>query len=56
MLWPICPLVLYVLMRIWILARRREMDDDPVAFALTDWRSQLMLGLACVTYLVAPHV
>lgn len=55
-LWPICPLVLYVLMRIWILARRREMDDDPVAFAITDWRSQLMLGLACVTYLVAPHV
>lgn len=55
-LWPICPLVLYVLMRIWILAKRREMDDDPVAFALTDWRSQLMLGLACATYLVAPHV
>ncbi len=55
-LWPICPLVLYVLMRIWILAKRREMDDDPVAFALTDWRSQLMLGLACAIYLVAPHV
>ena len=55
-LWPICPLVLYVLVRIWILAKREEMDDDPVAFALTDWRSQLMLGLACVTYLVSPYV
>ncbi|MEM7695058.1 MAG: UbiA family prenyltransferase [Pseudomonadota bacterium] len=55
-LWPICPLILYVLMRIWILARRKEMDDDPVAFALTDWRSQIMFALSGIIYLAAPHV
>ena len=56
LLWPICPLILYVLMRVWILSRRKEMDDDPVAFALTDWRSQIMFGLAGTIYLVAPYV
>lgn len=56
MLWPVCPLILYALMRIWILARRREMSEDPVWFALTDWRSQVTFALAALTYVVAPYV
>jgi 4-hydroxybenzoate polyprenyltransferase len=41
LLWAICPLLLYLLWRIWALARRAELDEDPVLFALTDRRSQL---------------
>ena len=41
LLWAICPLLLYLLWRIWTLARRGELDEDPVLFALTDRRSQL---------------
>jgi hypothetical protein len=41
LLWPLCPLILYMLLRIWILARRSQMHDDPVVFIMRDWRSQL---------------
>ena len=34
-LWLIVPLLLYWLTRIWLLASRGELDDDPVIFALT---------------------
>ena len=40
LLWSICPLLLYLLWRIWTLARRGKLDEDPVLFALTDRRSQ----------------
>lgn len=56
LMWPICPLILYALMRIWILARRNEMHDDPVWFALTDWRSQLTFGATALVYVVAHYV
>ncbi|MEO1066168.1 MAG: UbiA family prenyltransferase [Pseudomonadota bacterium] len=42
LLWPICPLILYLLLRIWMIARRGEMEDDPLVFLLRDWRSQLI--------------
>ena len=35
-LWLICPLMLYWISRVWLLARRGEMHDDPVVFALKD--------------------
>ncbi len=41
LLWPLCPLILYMLLRIWILARRAQMHEDPVVFIMRDWRSQL---------------
>lgn len=41
-LWPLAAIVLYMIIRIWILARRDEMHDDPIVFIITDWRSQLM--------------
>jgi len=43
-IWLVCPLVLYILMRIWILARRGHMHDDPVVFMMIDWRSQIMIA------------
>lgn len=53
LLWPICPLVLYIILRIWILANRREFNEDPVTFILTDWRSQVMVGFGGILVLLA---
>jgi 4-hydroxybenzoate polyprenyltransferase len=48
MMWPLAPIVLYLTMRVWILARRDEMHDDPVVFIIRDWRSQIMLAIGAV--------
>lgn len=53
MIWPLCPLVLYIIMRVWILAKRREFYDDPVVFITTDWRSQIMIGLGALLMICA---
>lgn len=44
-LWAICPVFLFWLMRIWILTSRREMVDDPVHFALNDRVSWVCFAL-----------
>ncbi len=51
MIWLVCPLVLYMIIRIWILARRNEFNDDPVVFLLTDWRSQTMVAIGAAIVL-----
>ncbi|MCV6639407.1 UbiA family prenyltransferase [Candidatus Albibeggiatoa sp. nov. NOAA] len=35
-LWMICPALLYWTTRVWFLANRRSLQDDPVLFALKD--------------------
>jgi hypothetical protein len=45
-LWLLFPLVLYWLSRIWIIASRGEMDEDPVLFAAKD-RTTILVVLAC---------
>lgn len=35
-LWAACPLLLYWISRVWILAHRGQMDDDPIVFAIKD--------------------
>jgi len=35
-LWLLCPIVLYWTSRVWVLAARGEMHEDPVLFALRD--------------------
>jgi 4-hydroxybenzoate polyprenyltransferase/phosphoserine phosphatase len=48
-LWLLVPLLSYWLVRVWRLARRGRMHDDPVVFALTDWRSlAVLVGFAAV--------
>lgn len=47
-LWPLCPLVLYLLLRIWMLARRSMLHEDPVVFIMRDWRSQLTMAAGMV--------
>lgn len=44
-LWAICPLMVYLLWRIWSLARKGKLDEDPVLFAITDRRSQFIAAL-----------
>jgi hypothetical protein len=39
-IWLLCPLLLYLLSRVWLLARREELNEDPLVFALEDRRSQ----------------
>lgn len=41
-IWLLCPLVLYLITRIWFLARRGEVNEDPVLFIIRDRRSQGM--------------
>lgn len=45
-LWLLCPLILYWVSRIWVVAHRGGMHDDPVVFAATDRVSQVV-GLLC---------
>lgn len=36
LLWLLTPLLLYWIVRVWLLAHRDEIDDDPVIFAIKD--------------------
>lgn len=51
-LWLICLVLMYWVGRLWLLARRGELDDDPVVFATTD-RSSLMAGAIVAGLLMA---
>ena len=42
-IWAICPLLLLWISRVWMLAHRGQMPEDPLLFALRDKPS---LGLA----------
>ena len=42
LLWLIVPLMILWLSRVWLLASRGELNEDPVVFALTDRVSQLI--------------
>jgi 4-hydroxybenzoate polyprenyltransferase len=47
LLWMIVPLMILWLNRVWLLASRGKLNEDPVAFALTDSIS-LVIGLLAV--------
>jgi 4-hydroxybenzoate polyprenyltransferase/phosphoserine phosphatase len=47
LLWLSVPLITLWLNRVWLLASRGQLDEDPVAFALTDPMS-LVIGIAVV--------
>lgn len=44
MMWPACLVMLYWISRIWIIAHRGNMDDDPIVFALKD-KASLLCGM-----------
>jgi 4-hydroxybenzoate polyprenyltransferase/phosphoserine phosphatase len=41
-IWLLCPLLLYLVTRIWLLARRNELHEDPVVYVIRDRRSQFI--------------
>lgn len=51
LLWLICPLLLYWIGRIWFLASRRFLSEDPVVFALRD-RTSLLIGAATIVLVI----
>jgi 4-hydroxybenzoate polyprenyltransferase len=54
-LWLACPLLLYWTSRVWLLAHRGVMHDDPILFALRDRQSWLVVGLlAVIGYIAGP--
>lgn len=46
-LWLLCPLLLYWISRVWVVAHRGAMHDDPVVFAFSD-RVSRIIGILCV--------
>ncbi len=52
-LWITVPLVLFWLTRIWLLAGRGELDDDPVIFAIRDWVSLVVAACVVVVAVLA---
>jgi len=55
LIWLVCPIILYQMARIWFLARRGHMPDDPLVFMIRDWRSQLM-GLVVLAIMIAASI
>lgn len=54
LLWLFCPLLLYWITRIWHLAWRGRMTDDPLAFAAKDPQTYLVgaIGIAAILFAI----
>lgn len=53
LIWLICPIILYQMSRVWFLARRGLMPDDPLVFMIRDWRSQVTGAMVLVIMVAA---
>jgi 4-hydroxybenzoate polyprenyltransferase len=51
-MWLIAPIMILWLSRVWLLASRGELDEDPVIFAIRD-RFSLLLGAILIAVVVA---
>jgi len=49
----LCPMMLYWISRMWLLARRHEMHEDPVVFTMTDHRTYWLALIAGVALALA---
>jgi len=52
-IWLVCPVLLFWISYIWIIAHRGEMIDDPLVFALRDRISRFAIGAMAVLMIVA---
>lgn len=52
-LWLACPVLLYWVSRVWLLAQRGEIKEDPILFAVTDRVSYFVLGIGLLIMLAA---
>ena len=59
LLWLVCPLILYWVTRVWFLARRGVLTEDPLLFSLKDRTSLLVVAVTAVLVMLAaggpPH-
>jgi 4-hydroxybenzoate polyprenyltransferase len=51
--WLLCPLLLYWLLRVWLLAGRRKLHEDPVDFAIKDPVTWFIAALGALVFLIA---
>jgi len=52
-LWMVIPAMLYWLSRVWLLANRGQLNEDPVLFALRDKASYIVVIVCLVSVVVA---
>jgi len=53
LMWFLCPLLLYWISRVWLIAHRGRMPDDPVVFAAQDRTSRLLFLLMLIISVLA---
>ncbi|MBV1878312.1 MAG: UbiA family prenyltransferase [Pseudomonadales bacterium] len=53
LLWGVCPLMLYWVSRVWIIAHRGEMHDDPIVFAIKDSVSRYTVAIIGAIFVCA---
>jgi hypothetical protein len=53
LLWLIGPLLIYWITRLWILARRGELHDDPLIFTATDATSYVVAATISALLLIS---
>jgi len=53
LMWAACPLLLFWLSRVWLLAHRGQMHDDPIVFALRDRTSRCIGVLFALVFILA---
>jgi hypothetical protein len=52
-LWALFPLPLYWLTRVWLLAFRGTLDEDPVTFALKDRITWLVIAVCAIILVIS---
>jgi hypothetical protein len=52
-LWLVCPLLLYWIGYLWLVARRGEMYHDPLVFAMRDRTSRILILLMLAAAVIA---
>ncbi len=53
LIWLLCPLLLYWISRMWLIAHRGDMHDDPIVFALEDRASLIVAALGAAVVVAA---
>jgi 4-hydroxybenzoate polyprenyltransferase len=53
LLWLVCPLLLYWMGHLWLIAHREKMHHDPLVFAVRDRTSRVLVLLMLTTVFVA---
>ncbi len=52
-IWALCPAVLYWISRLWLIAHRGEMHEDPIVFAIKDRASYVLAAVLALVMMLA---